>query len=284
MRWESGRRSDNVDDRRSMKPRGIALGGGGTILMAIMIYFFSGGDLGQVLRFFLQNQGGGAQQQAAAPDPEEDKMADFAKVILGDTEDVWTQLFRQNGRRYTPTKMVLYRGQVSSGCGNASAAAGPFYCPADQQVYIDLSFFDELDRRFGAPGEMARAYVIAHEVAHHVQNLMGTMDKRQELLRYMDEKEFSVRLELQADFLAGVWAHHAHDERKILEPGDIESALQAATAIGDDALQKQSQGYVVKESFTHGSSAQRVRWFKKGFETGDINQGDTFSARSVDDL
>jgi predicted metalloprotease len=237
-----------------------------------------------VLRFFLANQGGGVvQQQAPAePSPEEDEQAQFASVILADTEDVWTKLFAEAGQRYVPTPLVLYRGQVRSGCGAASAAAGPFYCPADRKVYLDLSFYEELDRRFGAPGDFARAYVIAHEVGHHVQNLMGVMDRRKEFLRTgMSENEFSVRLELQADFLAGVWAHHAQIDRQILEPGDIEEGLQAASAIGDDTLQKQAQGYVVEESFTHGSSAQRVRWFKKGLDSGDLNQGDTFSARDL---
>lgn len=284
VRWESGRRSENVEDRRSMGPRGMAMGGAGTIIMLVVVFLVSGGDLGQVLRFFLANQGQMAQQQPAnqAPDPEEDEMADFASVILADTEDVWTKQFAQMGRDYVPVPMVLYRNQVQSGCGNASSAAGPFYCPADQKLYLDLSFYEELDRRFGAPGDFARAYVIAHEVGHHVQNLLGMMDKRRELVgRQMTENEFSVRLELQADFLAGVWAHYAQDERQILDPGDIDEGLRAAAAIGDDTLQKKAQGYIVKESFTHGSSAQRVRWFKKGFETGDIRQGDTFT---TDDL
>ncbi|WP_437231158.1 KPN_02809 family neutral zinc metallopeptidase [Planctomicrobium sp. SH661] len=280
MRWESGRRSGNVEDRRAMSPRGVAMGGMGTVIMMILIYFLSGGDLGQVLQFFLANQGQAVQQQPGAnrpPDPEEEEMAEFAKVILGDTEDVWTKIFAQAGGRYPPTPMVLYRGRVQSGCGTASSAAGPFYCPADQKVYLDLSFYEELDRRFGAPGDFARAYVIAHEVGHHVQNVLGTMKKRESLRGRMNENEFSVRLELQADFLAGVWAHHAQIDRQILEPGDIDEGLRAAAAIGDDALQKKAQGYVVPDSFTHGTSAQRARWFKKGFETGDINQGDTFS-------
>jgi predicted metalloprotease len=282
VRWQSGRRSDNVDDRRSLQPRGLAMGGGGTIILLLMVFIFSGGDLGQVLRFFLANQIGNQQvQRQAPPGPEDDQLADFAKVILGDTEDVWKQVFSQQGRQYEPCTMVLYRQRVQSGCGNASAAAGPFYCPLDQKVYLDLSFYEELARRFGAPGDFARAYVIAHEVGHHVQNLLGIMDRKDELLRRMSENEFSVRLELQADFLAGVWAHHAQVDRKILEPGDLEEGLNAAAAIGDDTLQKRSQGYVVQDSFTHGTSAQRVRWFKKGFDTGDIQQGDTFSARDL---
>lgn len=262
------------------------MGGMETILMMVIIYFVSGGDLGQVLRFFLANQGQIVQQQPGRqgnppPDAEDNKMADFASVILADTEDVWTSIFADMGRQYIPVPMVLYRNQVQSGCGNASSAAGPFYCPADRKLYLDLSFYEELDRRFGAPGDFARAYVVAHEVGHHVQNLLGIMQKRESMMRQMSENEFSVRLELQADFLAGVWAHHAQDERNILEPGDIDEGLRAAAAIGDDTLQKKSQGYVVKESFTHGTSAQRVRWFKKGYESGDIRDGDTFSARDL---
>ncbi|WP_437194615.1 KPN_02809 family neutral zinc metallopeptidase [Planctomicrobium sp. SH527] len=286
MRWESGRRSENVDDRRRMSPGSAVagFGGGGSILVLILVFFLTGGDLGQVLRFFLANQGGAVRQQQQAPvepNPEEDRAADFASVILADTEDVWTKLFAQMGQRYRPTPMVLYRNQVQSGCGAASSSAGPFYCPADQKVYLDLAFYEELDRKFGAPGDFAQAYVIAHEVGHHVQNLLGTMDRRQEMLQHMSENEFSVRLELQADFLAGVWAHHAQKQRQILEQGDIEEGLRAAAAIGDDALQKKAQGYVVKESFTHGSSAQRSKWFRKGLETGDIRQGDTFSAKDL---
>jgi Predicted metalloprotease len=283
VRWESGRRSSNVEDRRQMSPRGIAMGGTGTILMMIIIYFMSGGDLGQVLRFFLANQGQIVQQQPAnqAPDPEEDQKAEFASVILADTEDVWTKLFAEMGREYTPAPMVLYRNQVVSGCGNASSAAGPFYCPADQKIYLDLSFYEELANKFGAPGDFAQAYVIAHEVGHHVQNLLGMMQQRQKMLQHMSENEFSVRLELQADYLAGVWAHHANIDRNLLEPGDLEEGLRAAAAIGDDTLQKRSQGYVVKESFTHGSSEQRVRWFRKGYESGDIRGGDTFNTNNL---
>ncbi|SFI38969.1 KPN_02809 family neutral zinc metallopeptidase [Planctomicrobium piriforme] len=283
VRWESGRRSDNVEDVRSRGPGGrVALGGGGTIIMLILVFIFSGGDLGQVLRFFLANQGNVQQQQAPAqPDPEEDQQAEFASVILADTEDVWTEQFAKLGKQYRPTPMVLYRGQVRTGCGVGSASAGPFYCPVDQKVYLDLTFYEELDRRFGAPGDFARAYVIAHEVGHHVQNLLGIMDTREQMLQQMSENEFSVRLELQADFLAGVWAHYANIDRHILEPGDLEEGLRAASAIGDDTLQKRSQGYVVEDSFTHGSSAQRMKWFKKGYETGDLRQGDTFRAKDL---
>lgn len=259
------------------------MGGTGTILMLVVIYFMSGGDLGQVLRFFLANQGRALQQQPVnqAPDPAEDQKAEFASVILADTEDVWAKLFSQMGREYSPAPMVLYRNQVTSGCGNASSAAGPFYCPADQKIYLDLSFYEELERKFGAPGDFAQAYVIAHEVGHHVQNLLGMMQQRQKMLQHMSENEFSVRLELQADYLAGVWAHHANVDRNLLEPGDLEEGLRAAAAIGDDTLQKRSQGYVVKESFTHGSSEQRVRWFRKGFESGDLRGADTFGTNNL---
>lgn len=284
VRWESGRRSENVEDRRRTGPRGLALGSGGTILLLVLVYFVSGGDLGLVLRLFLANQAGQLQQGPQAPvlpEAVDDRLADFATVILADTEDVWTRLFSQIGEQYEPTTMVLYRGRVATGCGTGSATAGPFYCPVDQKVYLDVSFYQELASRFGAPGDFAQAYVIAHEVGHHVQNLLGIMDRKRELLRHMTENEFSVRLELQADFLAGVWAHHAQVDRQILEPGDIEEGLRAAAAIGDDTLQKRSQGYVVQDSFTHGSSAQRVRWFRKGLQTGDLSQGDTFSARDL---
>ncbi len=282
VNWQSGRRSGNIEDRRSAGPGRMAMGGGGGLIMLLLVFILSGGDLGQVLRFFVANQMQNVQQRAPRqPNPQENQQADFASVILADTEDVWSKLFAQMGERYQPAPMVLFSQQVRSGCGIASAASGPFYCPADRKVYIDLSFFEELDRRFGAPGDFAQAYVIAHEVGHHVQNLMGVMDLRPQMLQKMSENEFSVRLELQADFLAGVWAHHAQVDRKILEEGDIEEGIRAAQAIGDDTLQKRSQGYARQETFTHGSSAQRVRWFKKGLETGDLRQGDTFNANPL---
>jgi predicted metalloprotease len=217
---------------------------------------------------------------ASAPDsPGDDRQKEFVSAILGDTEDVWNQLLRQRGADYVEPTLVLFNGRVDSACGLASSAVGPFYCPGDQKVYIDLSFFDELSRRFGAPGDFAQAYVIAHEVGHHLQNQLGTMRKVDALRSRVSEAEanqLSVRLELQADFYAGVWAHHSQRTKQVLEPGDLEEALRAASAIGDDRLQRQSQGYVVPDSFTHGTSEQRVRWFRRGFETGDLAQGDTF--------
>jgi predicted metalloprotease len=206
-------------------------------------------------------------------------MRQFVSVVLADTEDVWREQFRQLGREYEEPTLVLFSGRVESACGLASSAVGPFYCPRDHKLYIDLAFFEELKRRFGAPGDFAQAYVIAHEVGHHVQTLLGTNAKVDRLRGRISQQEFnqlSVRLELQADFLAGVWAHHAQRSQQILEPGDLEEALRAAAAIGDDRLQRQAQGYVVPDSFTHGSSEQRIRWFRRGFETGDLSQGDTF--------
>jgi len=228
--------------------------------------------------------GGPGGIEAPAPGAEEpanDELKRFVAVVLGDTEDVWHKLFRQMNREYREPHLVLFNGQVESACGFASAAVGPFYCPPDQKVYLDLSFFDQLSRQLRAPGEFAQAYVIAHEVGHHVQNLLGISEKVSRMRGRTSQAEYnqmSVRLELQADFFAGVWAHHANKLRRILEPGDVEAALRAASAIGDDKLQKQAQGYVVPDSFTHGTSAQRVRWFRRGLETGDLSQGDTFNA------
>jgi hypothetical protein len=214
--------------------------------------------------------------------PADDPQADFIRAVLGDTEDTWSRLFGQGGGTYEPPRLVLFSGAVQSACGQASAAVGPFYCPPDRQVYLDLQFFRELSERFGAPGDFARAYVVAHEIGHHVQNLTGTAERVHQQRTRMDKASanaLSVRLELQADCYAGVWGHSAA-RRNMLEPGDVEAALAAATAIGDDRLQKQSRGYVVPESFTHGSSAQRVQWFKTGLETGDVRRCDTFAARS----
>jgi predicted metalloprotease len=221
------------------------------------------------------------QQQSVNRPADEERLASFTKVVLGLTEDVWDSIYNANEDRYVKPKLLMFTDQTQSGCGFASAATGPFYCPADQKVYIDLSFFKELTEKFNAPGEFAMAYVIAHEVGHHIQQLNGTSAKMQELRNHLSETEYnkeSVKLELQADFLAGVWAHHANKLRKILEPGDIESALNAANAIGDDRLQQQSGGNVVPDSFTHGTSKQRMYWFKKGFDTGDITQGNTFQS------
>jgi predicted metalloprotease len=263
-----------------MGPR-VAVGGGiGTVLM-IVLYLLFGGDPQALL------QGGrvagpvqeGVPGVTETGDAVDDELAQFVSAILGDTERVWTDLFRRSGREYHVPRLVLFRNQVDSACGFTSAAVGPFYCPADQKVYIDLSFYRDLAQRFGAPGDFAQAYVIAHEVGHHVQNELGISRRVQEQRSRVGEREandLSVRLELQADFFAGVWAHHAQRARQLLESGDIDEGLRAAAAIGDDRLQKQSRGRVVPDSFTHGSSAQRVRWFRKGLETGDLSQGDTF--------
>jgi predicted metalloprotease len=280
MRWREGRRSENVEDRRHVSAGGMMVGGGlGTIVIVLLAMF-----LGVNPQALLQQQGGG--NPAAGPaaqrplDPAEEEAKEFVSVVLADTEDVWNELFRQMGKQYREPKLVLFTGEVRSACGFANSAVGPFYCPADQTIYLDLSFFEELKRKFGAPGDFAQAYVIAHEVGHHVQQLLGTSDKVHAMRDRVSKAEYnnlSVRLELQADFLAGVWANHAHKARKILEQGDVEEALAAATAIGDDRLQMQGRGYVVPDSFTHGTSAQRVRWFRRGLTSGDVRQGDTFN-------
>ena len=282
MRWHGRAGSENIEDRRSMGGRGLALGGGGGIglLLILLIGMFFGINPLQLIQVAQQNQQGGPVVQEEA-DPAEEELRQFVSVVLRDTEDVWTRLFREQGETYQKPRLVLFRGRVDSACGFASAASGPFYCPADERVYIDLQFYDQLHRRFQAPGDFAQAYVIAHEIGHHVQHQLGITDKVHRLQQRAGEaeaNELSVRLELQADFFAGVWAHHAEKTWQILEPGDVEEALRAASAIGDDTLQKQTQGYVVPDSFTHGTSEQRSRWFRRGLETGDMQQGDTFSA------
>jgi predicted metalloprotease len=276
MQWQGGRRSGNVVDRRG-RGGGLAIGGGAGLILALVGLFFGvdltgGGDGSGVP----QDQSGyGGSGQA---DPQQAQLADFASVILADTEDTWPKLLNN---RYTDPKMVLYTSGTQTGCGYGQAAMGPFYCPADQQVYLDLSFFNQLDRQLGAPGDFAQAYVIAHEVGHHVQNLMGTADKVHSMQARADKRTgnaLSVMMELQADCYAGIWANHAQKERKVLERGDIEEGLNAASQIGDDTLQRKGQGRVVPESFTHGSSAQRVEWFKRGFNSGTLESCDTFKA------
>jgi predicted metalloprotease len=230
----------------------------------------------------VEQQNPGVSEEA--PNPAQEQLVDFVSLVLGDTEDVWDEQFRRAGREYVRPKLVLFNGSIDSACGFASAAVGPFYCPADQKVYIDLKFYDDLRTRFKAPGDFAQAYVIAHEIGHHVQNLLGISDRVHEQKARLDEREYnqlSVRLELQADFLAGVWAHHAQKARHILEAGDIAEGLRAASAIGDDSIQKEQQGYVVPDSFTHGTSEQRRTWFLRGLETGDMAQGDTFGAAEL---
>jgi predicted metalloprotease len=279
MLWQGRRESSNVDDRRGIGGGGIAVGGGILGVIALIVNYLLGGSGGDTqLPLPNQNQPISAEQKAA-----QDEQAKFVKVVLAETEDVWHQLMQKAGRDYQEPTLVLFSGSTQSACGYASSATGPFYCPGDQDLYIDLSFYQELKDRFGAPGDFAMAYVVAHEVGHHIQKLMGISDKIDRLRQQLSEGEFnkySVRLELQADFLAGVWAHYEQG-KGILERGDIEEALNAANAIGDDRLQKEGQGYVVPESFTHGTSAQRMYWFKKGYETGDINQGNTFETNDL---
>ena len=270
MRWIGREQSGNVVDRRGMGG-GLIAGGGILGVVALLVSLLTGGDIGSIL------PGGGSS--APATSRSEEEKVNFVKVVLKDTEDVWNQVFPKipeaRGRDYPEPKLVLFSGSDQTGCGFASSATGPFYCPNDQRLYIDLQFFDELSKRFQAAGDFAQAYVIAHEVGHHIQKQLGILDKLHSMQGRVSEAEFnrnSVRVELQADFLAGVWAHHAQQSKNILEPGDLEEALRAANAIGDDTLQKQGRGHVVPDSFTHGTSAQRVRWFRRGFETGDVTQ------------
>jgi predicted metalloprotease len=282
MQWKGRRESSNVEDLRGGGRKTLIGGGIGTVII-IVIALFLGKNPMQLLQ--LVNQGQLApQEQTSEVNEADDEAASFVKVVLADNEDVWNKIFEENGMKYQEPVLVLFRDQVQSGCGGASSSMGPFYCSADNKMYIDLSFYDELKNRFNAPGDFTMAYVVSHEVGHHIQNLLGISDKVHALRGKMSEEEFnklSVKLELQADFFAGVWAHHAQQMKSIMEDGDLEEALNAAQAIGDDRLQKQAQGYVVPESFTHGTSAQRMRWFKKGFDTGDINQGNTFEQESL---
>jgi predicted metalloprotease len=282
MRLDNERESSNVQDRRGFSTKGgLAIGGGLVGVIFLVIKLFLGGDVStdQQDPFPVQTTQLTPQEQAA-----DDERVHFVRKVLALTEDVWDSLFEAEGKAYIKPTLVLFRDNVESACGLASAATGPFYCPGDEHVYIDLSFYQELEDRFQAPGDFAEAYVIAHEVGHHVQKLLGISDKMERLRQQLNDQEYnkySVMLELQADFFAGVWAHHAEQMKDILDPGDIEEALNAANAIGDDRLQKESQGYVVPETFTHGTSKQRMYWFKKGFDTGDMNQGDTFHDRSL---
>lgn len=285
MRWQDREQSSNVEDRRRVTPGRVAAGGGIGTLVILVIMLLLGGDPRQLLNVALESQPSPASAPAGqGPPAEQDELARFVSVILADTEKVWHEQFRLMGANYREPQLVLFSGRVNSACGLASAATGPFYCPADQKVYVDLSFYQELKDQFQAPGDFAQAYVIAHEIGHHVQNLLGITDQVDAMRGRVSETEYnqlSVRLELQADFLAGMWAHHAEKKWNILEEGDIAEALNAATAIGDDRIQKRTQGHVVPDSFTHGSSAQRLRWFRKGLQTGDFKQGDTFSAREL---
>jgi predicted metalloprotease len=284
MRWRGERESDNVEDRRGMSGGGrIAIGGGVGTLIIIVLALLFGVDPQRLLQQLPTDTPPPASSGSSSSNPEEEELKKFVSVVLGKTEDVWQNIFRQNGKQYREPTLVLFTDQVQSACGMGSAASGPFYCPGDQKVYIDLSFYEELRRRFRSPGDFAQAYVIAHEVGHHVQKLLGISDRVDAMQQRMNEVEankLSVRLELQADFFAGVFARYVQ-KQGLLEEGDIEEALTAASAIGDDAIQKQTSGRVVPDSFTHGTSEQRLRWFRKGFDTGDIRQGDTFSATSL---
>lgn len=284
MRWEFGRRSDNVEDRRGRQISGPVAGGGIGVIILALIASFLGVDPAVVLQPDQTVSDRPTSDSPLTTSPSEDKQADFVSVVLADTEDTWNDLFRQMGRNYVEPTLVLFSDVVESGCGYAKSTTGPFYCPADQKLYIDLSFYDDLQNRFQAPGDFAQAYVVAHEVGHHVQNLLGISDRVRALQSRVSEVEanqLSVRLELQADCFAGIWANNAQRTRQILEEGDIEEALDAASSIGDDRLQSQSRGYVVPESFTHGSSVQRVRWFKQGIQTGDPAQCNTFKSASL---
>ena len=304
MRWRGRRKSRNIEDRRGARRGSLRLPGGfgrgrigrgrglprrvrrggisgiGLVIVVVAALYF-----GVDPSILLQGTGGPGLPQTVDPQgpvsEEEQEMASFVSVVLADTEDTWHELFGQFGDTYSEPKLVLFTDAVESACGLAQSAVGPFYCPADHKVYIDLAFYQDLKQRFGAPGDFAQAYVVAHEVAHHVQTLMGISEKVHALRQKVSQKDstaLSVRMELQADCLAGLWAHHADRQRKILEPGDIKEALNAASAIGDDRLQRQTQGSVTPDSFTHGSSAQRVRWFRRGFESGDLERCDTFNA------
>lgn len=281
MKWKGRRASSNVEDRRGMGGGGKTLIGGGLGgIIIVLLFTFLGGDPGELLGNMT-----GSDSGTSVPYEEsehEKELADFVSVVLADTEEVWTELFEEQGLQYKEPTLVLYSGSVQSACGAASSSVGPFYCPGDQKLYIDLSFYDELQRKFQAPGDFAMAYVIAHEVGHHVQTLLGTTEEIMPLRQRMSEEKFNkylVRFELQADYYSGVWAHHAQG-MGYLEEGDLEEALNAATAVGDDTLQKRAQGYVVPESFTHGTSEQRKSWFHKGFQNGTIKGGDTFKQSS----
>ena len=285
MRWITGRRSSNIEDRRGIRlSRGVKGGGIGMLLLVIVAMYF-GVDPSIVLQQGSE-MGGGSSIQTIPVQPSEadNELADFVSVVLADTEDTWKSLFKQMGGTYKEPRLVLFTGMVESACGYAQAAMGPFYCPSDKKVYIDLSFYRDLKNKMNAPGDFAQAYVIAHEVGHHVQKLLGISDKVNAMRSRLSQKKYnnlSVKMELQADCFSGIWAHHAQKMRNILEPGDVEEALNAASMIGDDRLQKQSRGYVTPDSFTHGTSAQRVTWFNRGFQTGTINSCNTFKAQNL---
>ena len=283
MKWSGRRQSSNMEDRRGVSGGKVAAGGGIIGIIFLIINALSGGDSGELLNSVQQQlEQGNQTEQTIELTAEDKKMGEFVSTVLADTEDVWGKIFRDNGATYKEPRLVLFRDGVKTACGGASSASGPFYCPTDQTVYMDLAFFDELKNKLGAQGgDFAIAYVIAHEIGHHVQTLLGTSDqmrKAQQSASQTEGNRLSVALELQADFYAGVWTHHNQKMNNVLEPGDIEEALSAANAVGDDAIQRKTQGQVVPDSFTHGSSEQRMFWFTKGYKTGDLSQGDTFAA------
>jgi predicted metalloprotease len=284
MKWQGRRKSDNVVDRRRVRAGGIAVGGGLGGVIVLVLYLLLGGDPSDIQQN-LQIGGPSTSTEVGEPlSAHQEEMGEFVAVVLADIEDVWGELFRQMGLEYREPRLVLFTGQVESACGYAAAATGPFYCPGDENVYIDLAFFEDMQRRLNAPGDFALAYVMAHEVGHHVQNLLGITDQINDLRGRLSERELNqvlVRLELQADFLAGVWAHYAWQDTDFLDSQDIEEGMNAAAAVGDDRIMRQTQGYVVPDAFTHGTSEQRARWFRKGLETGDIRQGDTFGAEEL---
>ncbi len=279
MRWKGREQSGNVEDRRGISTGKVIAGGGIGTLAIVVIVWLLGGNPSQILNN-LQSSGTESAADPAVVQAEAE-LAQFASVVLKDTEDIWGTIFRENGQTYRQPTLVLFSNSTETGCGFSSAATGPFYCPGDEKVYIDLSFLQDLQKKLGAEGDFAMAYIIAHEVGHHVQKQLGITDKLYGMRDQLSETEYNqytVRLELQADFLAGVWAHYADRTKNILEEGDLEEAMNAAASVGDDRIQMQSQGYVVPDAFTHGTSEQRKSWFMKGFTTGDINQGDTFSS------
>jgi uncharacterized protein len=279
MQWRGRSQSSNVEDRRGMSGKGLAVGGGLGGIVLLVLYLLMGGNPGDMSSQLAPNQP--AQEMTAEEQKLDDERAEFIGVVLKDTEDVWSTILKNQYRKPT---LVLFRQSVQSACGMAGSATGPFYCPGDEKVYIDLSFFEDMQNKLKAPGDFAMAYVVAHEIGHHIQRLQGTSDKMHQLRQQLSETEYnkySVMLELQADFLAGVWAHHAQRMKNILEENDIDEALNAANAIGDDRLQRQAQGQEVPESFTHGTSAQRMYWFKKGYTSGDLSQGNTFNDPSL---
>lgn len=283
MRWKGRRGSSNVEDRRGRGGGKIAIGGLGAVILIVVTLLFGGNPM-DLLNQIDVGGTNPAYETSAPQTAEQDELASFVSVVLADTEQVWEKLFSENGRTYRAPTLVLFSNTVQSACGNATSATGPFYCPSDEKIYIDLSFYNDLKNRFQAPGDFAMAYVIAHEVGHHVQNLLGVSDEMARQRSHLSEKEYnrySVKVELQADFYAGVWAYHNQELNNVLEPGDIEEALNAANAIGDDRLQQQTQGRVVPDSFTHGTSAQRMHWFNLGYETGDLSKGDTFNAPNI---